>query len=210
MSRLTVIFRTARHEQVRQLKPSSCLANGASGNMQQAACSHMESDYPHEPCVFCGGIEDISLCIGCTVLVCRECSVKRKTCTSSLTRLKWSKAMNCYVCLVETGYATRSAFAVCQCCGAGACDIHLVAYAVGPVIGMGGGTTGVQRRRILCVHCADSSLPATSPGRFPKQQGEGRRKRWWKWFERKRQERLPDAQEAIADVERFLKQGRSD
>jgi hypothetical protein len=68
------MFRTARHEEVRQLKPSSCLANGASGDMQQAACSHMESDYPHEQCVFCGGIEDISFCIGCTEPVCRECS----------------------------------------------------------------------------------------------------------------------------------------
>ena len=118
--------------------------------------------------------------------------------------------MNCYMCLVETGCATRSAFAVCQCCGAGACDIHLIAHAVGPVMGMGGGTAAVQRRRILCVHCAGSSLPAARPQRFPRQRREGRRKRWWQWFERKQQVRLPDVQEAIAEVERFLKQGRSD
>ncbi len=118
--------------------------------------------------------------------------------------------MNCYVCLVETGNTTCSAFAVCQCCGAGACEIHLVAYAVGPIIGMAGGTTDVQRRRILCVYCADKSLPTARPQQFGKQQGEGRGKRWWQWFERKRQVELPDAQEAIADVERFLKQGRSD
>ncbi len=36
-----------------------------------------------------------------------------------------TQRMNCSICLVETGCATRAAVAVCQRCGAGVCGAHL-------------------------------------------------------------------------------------
>jgi hypothetical protein len=112
--------------------------------------------------------------------------------------------MKCYLCLVRTGDASRDAFAICQRCGAGVCDIHLVPVQRLP--GMAGG----GNRSLICSQCsyAGSSVsPCSDLGQGVRQEMKAGHS-WWTWFRRKRVAVLPEPEEAIVTVERFLKQKR--
>lgn len=111
--------------------------------------------------------------------------------------------MNCYLCLVETGCASRAAVAVCQHCGAGMCGAHLRELSTTPVAGL----AGTPRSVLLCCRCASSPVaPAARPmsKHQETQQGESSRSGWrWRGRHRRNVE-LPKPAEAVAAVERFL------
>ncbi len=65
--------------------------------------------------------------------------------------------MNCYICLVETGCASRAAVAVCQRCGAGMCGAHLRELPAPPVVGL----AGTPRSVLLC--CPGSTTHVGAP-----------------------------------------------
>jgi hypothetical protein len=110
--------------------------------------------------------------------------------------------MNCYLCLVETGCASRAAVAVCQRCGAGICGAHLRVLSATPVAGL----AGVPRTILLCCRCAPSpGVPAARlMPEHHAQQGEQGRSEWRWWGRFRRYGDLPKPAEAVAAVERFL------
>jgi hypothetical protein len=132
--------------------------------------------------------------------------------------------MNCYMCLMETQCSSRPAIAICQHCGAGICEKHLVEVKTTPLAGMAGMIYGPSQHRLICWNCYNTAfLPA--PGHHPRRTGNetGTAKKeggWWKcWFQRFRlwsrpqsvvpnEAILPDEEEAVATVEQFLKQQR--
>jgi len=111
--------------------------------------------------------------------------------------------MNCYLCLVETGCASRAAVAVCQRCGAGMCGAHLRELSGAPVAGL----AGTPRSVLLCCRCAPSPVaPAARPmsKHQETQQGEYSKSGWRWWGRRRHNVELPKPAEAVAAVERFL------
>jgi hypothetical protein len=114
--------------------------------------------------------------------------------------------MNCYVCFVETGCESRPALAVCQRCGAGACRTHLVESAVMPVTGL----AGESRSILMCCRCArppkQPTACAVASKQMKGQAGPSRawRWNWWSRFWRRGSSELPQPEEAVAAVERFL------
>lgn len=119
--------------------------------------------------------------------------------------------MNCYICLVETGNESHPALAVCQRCGAGVCRVHLIELAVIPTVGLAGETRSI----LICCRCSPCTPPAARPSRSGKQvKGLGEHSRtsgrnWWNWLPWRRRSELPEPQEAVATVERFLKHQRN-
>jgi len=111
--------------------------------------------------------------------------------------------MNCYICLVETGSASRAAVAVCQRCGAGMCGAHLRELSAPPVVGL----AGTPRSVLLCCRCSPSAVaPAARP--MSKQKGEHGRSGWWWWERIWRHRDMPNPAEAVAVAERFLNRQR--
>lgn len=111
--------------------------------------------------------------------------------------------MNCYLCYKEAGNATNPALGFCQRCGAGICERHLVLVTSQPAGGMNGLTP--RMRSLQCVHCLEIGKPARHAShRFPQSQEPFLRKvrTWWRNATRP----LPEPQEAVAMVERYLKQ----
>lgn len=119
--------------------------------------------------------------------------------------------MNCYLCRVETGNTFHPALAICQRCGAGICAEHLVEVAT-PVIGL----AGESRSILICCRCSTS--PPRQPGlpgsRKPVKERDGQSKtsgwNWWHWLWRRQPSALPNPEEAVAAVERFLNHQRSE
>jgi hypothetical protein len=108
--------------------------------------------------------------------------------------------MNCYLCYLETRASTRPALSICQACSVGVCERHLIAVVIKPVIGM---STTLQRRRVFCIHCAESAI-SSSP---PVQQKDLRKwshMGWWRWFWNTRRGDLPEPEEAVVIAERWL------
>ena len=120
--------------------------------------------------------------------------------------------MNCYLCLQEMHNVLRPALALCQRCGAGVCEEHLVELLTRPVVGMAGDSSASPRYTLICRRCYRSASPPTSLACPQKQRREhGERGtlsggNWWQWFWRRRQSVLPSPQEAVTTVELFLKQ----
>ncbi len=120
--------------------------------------------------------------------------------------------MNCYLCQVETGNAFHPALAICQRCGAGICGEHLVESVVTPVIGLAGDSRSI----LICCRCSAFSprqarLPE-SRKQVKGRDGQGRASGWsWlRWLRRRRLSTLPNPEEAVAAVERFLHRQRSE
>ena len=113
--------------------------------------------------------------------------------------------MNCYYCLIETGTVSRSAFAICQRCGAGICEAHLVTFGSTP--GMAGGCS----QKFLCSHC---TYPAHRRVHVYNQMNEHQRNEkkwrlsWWRWFRKDQEEALPEPEHVITAIEHFLKYER--
>jgi hypothetical protein len=116
--------------------------------------------------------------------------------------------MNCYACLVETGYDDQPAHAICKQCGAGICRTHLVDVTQNPPTGTIGINAG-PRSRVLCLRCYRAIFPSSSS---PRAKGYSKSRkadnqRWWdRLWHRQQSTTLPDAQDAVAAVEQFLKQ----
>jgi hypothetical protein len=108
--------------------------------------------------------------------------------------------MNCYLCCLETRDPTCPALSICQSCGAGICERHLVTTVTRSVVGMG---TTLQRRRMFCTHCSENTVAPSSPVQR-KEQRTWSRVKWGKWFWRARRDELPEPKEAVALAERWL------
>lgn len=126
--------------------------------------------------------------------------------------------MNCYLCLMETRCASCPAFAICQHCGAGMCEKHLVEVKTTPLVGMAGMMYANSQHSLICWHCYNTAFLSTPGHRSrrtgnetdtPKKEGA-----WWKgWFQSvwlwsRPQSIVPNEEEAVATVEQFLKQRR--
>ncbi|MBE3559971.1 MAG: DUF2180 family protein [Ktedonobacteraceae bacterium] len=108
--------------------------------------------------------------------------------------------MNCYLCYLETGYTSRTALACCHTCGAGMCEQHLIAVITQRMSGMAG--PGMQGRRLLCTRCYADATPEARPSTVRRQRPQ---RPWWQRFRQPKQPILPQPEEAVALVERFLK-----
>jgi hypothetical protein len=119
-----------------------------------------------------------------------------------------SLQMHCYLCLIDGRGEQRSACAICQRCGAGVCEKHLVTQTSTAPIGMAG--NGKPRYLLTCQRCSSDlggiAQSTRSPG-VPHQIPLVDNRRWWLRPRKKRTD-LPDPQAAIAGVERFLKKQR--
>ena len=114
--------------------------------------------------------------------------------------------MNCYLCRIETGHLPCPALGICHTCGCGICEQHLVLLIARPVSGMA--TLAVPRRQLLCVHCYETisgRCPTPAPQK-PQRQHKPSSSRWWKWFKPRETGALPEPEEAIVLVERYLKE----
>ena len=119
--------------------------------------------------------------------------------------------MNCYVCRVETGNSVHPALAICQRCGAGVCDAHVVEIKMMEAIGL----AGASRFLLICSRCyaalsqkrlphakkptGEKSAPVKPPG-----------KHWWNrfWQSRSKEAEPMEPAETVKEVERFLHQQR--
>ncbi len=119
--------------------------------------------------------------------------------------------MNCYVCQVETGNCSHPALAICQRCGAGVCDAHVVEIKMIAATGM----AGTARYLLICSRCYAGLSQERSPrSRRPAQEKDAPAKPAGKhWWNRFRQSRSKEAEpmepaEVVKEVERFLQQQR--
>jgi hypothetical protein len=120
--------------------------------------------------------------------------------------------MNCYLCFLQTGQVTRGALGICQICGAGCCERHLLLVISDPVVGMAGMTQKIRQMR--CSLCHEGIVSRFQPPATIRQRKEHANQSptvcWWKWLSRRRQRALPEPEEAIALVEQFLKHDRKE
>ena len=113
--------------------------------------------------------------------------------------------MNCYICLLETGCESRPALAICQHCGAGMCREHIIESIV-PQMSLG------SRSTLMCSRCYASPVQPAKPTGSWKQAREldgHTRTSTWNWLRRLRKSELPEPEEAVVAVERFLNHRRS-
>jgi hypothetical protein len=110
--------------------------------------------------------------------------------------------MNCYLCRCEAGNQCRSALAICQYCGGGICEEHLIQVKTVQTAGMAGG--GGEKVILTCCRCFASS-PSRSlsqPGKPDRARCEWKGVSWWGWL--RRPPALPSPDEAIDIVEQLL------
>ena len=123
--------------------------------------------------------------------------------------------MNCYLCLQEMHGVSRPALALCQRCGAGMCQDHLVELLARPVVGPAGDSSASPRYTLVCCRCYRSAIPPTRLAcsqRQTREHGEQETSSGWRWWQqlwRRRQPALPTPEEAVTTVEIFLKYERS-
>lgn len=117
--------------------------------------------------------------------------------------------MNCYLCHCETSNQYRAALAVCQLCGGGVCEEHLIRVKSVQLIGMAG--SGGEKSVLICCHCFASSSPTSfsQPGKRVRVRCEWKGVSWWGWLRRLRSPALPSPGEAVSIVEQFLHHERS-
>ncbi len=120
--------------------------------------------------------------------------------------------MNCYVCRVETGNCSHPALAICQRCGAGVCDAHVVEVKVIAATGL----AGSARYLLICSRCYAALSQERSPRtKKPAQEkstpAQPAGKHWWNRLRRNRSKEETgqmEPAEAVKEVERFLQQQR--
>jgi hypothetical protein len=115
--------------------------------------------------------------------------------------------MNCYHCLASSENRVSVAVAVCQRCGSGICPHHLMTLAGSTSVGMSGATTP----SIVCSRCFRLLYPSDQR----QNQARAHKKKSWIWHVTMRgkqqdlnEQILPQPEEAVALIERFLKQQR--
>jgi hypothetical protein len=115
--------------------------------------------------------------------------------------------MNCYHCLVSPENHVSTAVAVCQRCGSGICTHHLMTLAGSNSAGMSGATTP----SIVCSRCFHLLCPSA---RTQKQARTPKKRSWLQHLTTRgkqqdlKEQILPQPDEAVALIERFLKQQR--
>jgi hypothetical protein len=116
--------------------------------------------------------------------------------------------MNCYRCLTSPENCVRAAVAVCQHCGSGMCEHHLVTLTRPPAAGMNGALTP----RMMCSHCFHTLFPPKPQHHANRTHTKGswieRLARRGKQYDGAKQE-LPAPSEAVALIESFLKQQKT-
>jgi len=118
--------------------------------------------------------------------------------------------MNCYQCLAEAGDRYHPAFAVCQRCGAGVCEVHLVKLATAPAAGLAG-NPGCM---LICSRC-NEPLPLKKPSdavksmKFQSRMRNFVRKGLWRWLSGQQSSALPEPDQAVKAVEQFLHRQRN-
>lgn len=118
--------------------------------------------------------------------------------------------MNCFMCLVETGCASHPAFAICQKCGVGICEKHLVELITPPLVGLGASNSGAYQYNMVCCRCYKPIAPIVrrlSPQPHMRKQDKPGWN-WWNLLRRHRRSELPNSEDAVATVEIFLKRQR--
>jgi hypothetical protein len=118
--------------------------------------------------------------------------------------------MNCYICREEIGNCSRPALAICQSCGAGMCESHVVERTPVPAMGM----AGTSRCLLICSRCHHVLSQARGPhsGKPTKEKRVSdtpAERPWWKRGWRGRSSELPEPDAAVKAVERFLHLERS-
>lgn len=112
--------------------------------------------------------------------------------------------MNCYLCRIEAGNGFRPALAICQRCGIGVCEAHLVESTRMPVVGLAGASNAV-----ICSRC---SAPFSQQRSHEARKSTGEKNAWsrsplkilWDWLFRRGPSELPEPAEVVKEVERFL------
>lgn len=112
--------------------------------------------------------------------------------------------MNCYLCQIQSGNTLRPALAVCQYCGVGVCEEHLIEMRAAQTAGMAG--NGGKTASVICCRCYTAAVSKRRPlARRPaKTRYEWKGAWWWGWFRRQPISDLPTPEEAVAAVEQFL------
>lgn len=116
--------------------------------------------------------------------------------------------MNCYLCQLEAD-KLFPAVAVCQSCGAGICESHLIQMKTTQVVGMAG--NGAPRSQVVCCRCY-AETPSTHMFRsegLAKARYTWKGASWWGWLRRNQSKALPLPSEAVAFVEEFLYRERN-
>jgi hypothetical protein len=135
--------------------------------------------------------------------------------------------MNCLLCLLEEGH-THEAVAICQHCGAGACEKHLFIIK-NRRTNVGMASTVRNSRSLMCSDCYHEAHPEVQPKRTTKGHGQTKTEvsslsQWWKRLTHNggvetemgaddhgkvaTTGALPEPEEAVAMIERFLQAER--
>lgn len=117
--------------------------------------------------------------------------------------------MNCYLCRIEAGNGFRPALAICQRCGAGVCEAHLVESTRTPVVGLAGASNAVICSRCSAPFSQQRSREARKSPRAEVAWSRSPLKILWHWLFRRCPSELPEPAEAVKEVERFLHRQRS-
>lgn len=113
--------------------------------------------------------------------------------------------MQCYLCLVNDGGEQQPACAICQRCGAGLCQKHLVNIKSSSPIGMGG--SAYPKYLLVCQRCSPQAEGRNQSPLLPTPSGQPKLSSNWRWWQRfrRRQPESFDLEEMIAAIEHFLK-----
>jgi hypothetical protein len=115
--------------------------------------------------------------------------------------------MNCYLCLIETR-CDQPAHGLCQHCGAGMCGQHLQELRIQPLVGLAGTLYPTVKYSLICQRCYLAMTTSAQPTQRPQKQKKAPQGSRWKrfWQRPVSVSTLPTEEDAVAIVERFLKQ----
>ena len=113
--------------------------------------------------------------------------------------------MDCYLCRMEAPNKPGAALVVCQYCGEGICEEHLIKMQIIGAASMV--EEGSQSSRLICFRCYASiaSKRPSHPGKPVKARYQWRGATWWGWLYRPSPD-LPSPEEAVVAAEQFLRQ----
>lgn len=108
--------------------------------------------------------------------------------------------MNCYVCSTEAHNQAYLAVAICQQCGAGMCQDHLYTLRGAASVGMAGNIS----QRLICSDCQALLIVRTRKTPSARSGQTELRQQWWNRWRKRKEAELPEPQDAVKAVERFL------
>lgn len=117
--------------------------------------------------------------------------------------------MNCYLCRIEAGNGFRPALAICQRCGAGVCEAHLVESTGMPIVGLAGIGYAIICSRCSAPFSQQRSREGRKSTREEKAWSRSPIKMLWSWLSRRGPSELPKPTEIVKEVELFLHRQRT-